>query len=93
MRSLVWLGLGLVGFGLAYSTRADQTYSTLRLVGCVLLAIGSIGLLPRSPAERAAEPTPDAHPAAQRASGVSPQPFPNQVAASSSSAAPERSMT
>jgi hypothetical protein len=46
MRSIAWLVIGVVGFVLAYSTRADQSYSHLRLIGCVLLAIGSVGLLP-----------------------------------------------
>jgi hypothetical protein len=49
MRSFVWLALGLVGFLLGYSTRADQGFSMVRLVGFVLLAVGSVGLLPRYP--------------------------------------------
>ena len=51
MRSFVWLTLGVVGFFLGYSTRADQGFSTVRLVGFVLLAVGSLGLLPRYPDE------------------------------------------
>ncbi len=51
MRSFVWLALGLLGFLLGYSTRADQGFSMVRLVGFVLLAVGSVGLLPRYPDE------------------------------------------
>jgi hypothetical protein len=57
MRSIAWLVLGLLGFCLAFSTREDQTYSNLRLIGCLMLAAGSLGLLPRNPTEApAAEP-------------------------------------
>jgi hypothetical protein len=57
MRSFVWLTLGLIGFLLGYSTRSDQGFSMVRLVGFALLAVGSIGLLPRYPLE---DPAPDA---------------------------------
>lgn len=64
MRSFLWAVLGFVGWAVAYSTRSDQGYSTVRVVGMLLLATGSIKLLPRYPPEpevlaAASEPTPE----------------------------------
>lgn len=81
MRSVVCVVLWIVGFVLAYSTRADQTYSHVRVVGLLLLAVGSLGLLPRYPAE-----TPEGAAVEQQSTPLAavpptprPQPIPSQA--------------
>ncbi len=53
MRWLGWVALGVLGWAVVFSTREDESYSSVRVVGLVLLAIGSIKLLPRYPAQPA----------------------------------------
>lgn len=91
MRSLLWLALGLVGFAMSYSTRADQTFSIVRLIGCVLLAIGSFGLLPRYPVDDQIE-VPVAASVTAPVAGIA-QPIPSQATARAKQAAPQESMT